>query len=158
MLALADAHGTNSGDKQLANQQSALNATANSSDSARVLGVAQNFVRTSVWSADQCKVTRLSQRRELDTRVLFRILTLLEGNQRRGKMPAPDIGVTPPPVLGEPCGRSWILFCGQRSRRHAGRPRRLWRYFVGTLGLWKSPDVLEGTVIDFVTSLVAAAV
>ena len=81
----ADAHGTNSGDSKFPKQQSELSATANTSKSARVFGVAQNFARTSVWSADQCKVTWLTQWRELDNRVLLRILTLPEGNRRRAR-------------------------------------------------------------------------
>ena len=82
--------------------------------------------------------------------------------------PAPDVGVTPPASAWRATRKKLdsfavyvpfsccVLFCGQRSRRHAGTPRRLWRYIGGAHGHGKSPNILGETVIDFVASLVAA--
>ena len=160
MPGLADVHGTNSGDNKFPKQQCALSGTANSSESAWVFGVAQNIARTSLWSAGQCQVTWPSQRRELVTRVVIRILTLLEGQPEKGKTPAPDVGSRSLPVRGEPRERSWILLLctfrflvvffsvdrGQGGTR-AGHEdleipwRRTWTQ--------ENPDVLGRTVIAF---------
>ena len=94
--------GSSLGDNKFPKQERALSATANSSESARVFGVTQNFARTSLRSADQCKMTWSSQRRELDTRVLLWIMTLFESQHQTSESRSP-------PVRGEPCERSWIL-------------------------------------------------
>ena len=95
---MGDAHGTISGDK-FPKQQRSLSATANSSESARRHA---KLGRTSLWSANQCKLTCLSQRRELDSRVLLWILTLLESQHQTSESRSP-------PVRGEPRARNWIL-------------------------------------------------
>ena len=142
----ANAHGTNSGYNKLPKQQSALSATASSSESALVFGVAQNCARTSVWSADQCKVTWLTQWRELDTRVLLRILTLPEENRRRARRQHQTSGsrfqlcvASHAEEAGSFC---WCRTEVTEARGQATKTLEIpWRH--------KSPDVLGGTVIAF---------
>ena len=128
----ADAHGTNSGDNKLPKQQSGLSATANSSESALVFGVAQNFARTSVWSADQCKVTWLTQWRELDNRVVLQILTLPEGNWRRARRQYQTCGSRPRQCVASHaeeagsfcCVRSVSLLCSFLRTEVTEAPRQ----------------------------------